>query len=170
MHSRLLHLRLWLETHGLYPKGRLAFISWYFLGLDILLVLVQRVATVLHRPFGVYLSGWIVFLSLLTVVLFSVLIARRISSKLLWGLRNRLIVTYIFIGVIPLILLIALALGTFYLFAGQFATFIVSSKLQLELQDLAGRNEELARSVAREMDAGRRPADLPELTAEDSGL
>ena len=164
MHSRVLHLRLWLDRHGLYPKGRLAFISWYLLGLDILLVLVQRIATVLHRPFGIYLSGWIVFLSLITVVLFSVLGARRISSKLLWQLRNRLIVTYVFIGVIPLILLIALAVGTFYLFAGQFATFIVSSKLQSEVRDLGARNEVVARSVAQEIDAGRRPENLPELT------
>jgi phosphoserine phosphatase RsbU/P len=170
MHSRLLHLRLWLEAHGFYPQGRLAFISWYLLALDILLVLVQRVATVLHRPFGIYLSGWIVFLSLLTVVLFSLLVARRVSSKLLWRLRNRLIVTYIFIGVIPLILLIALAVGTFYLFAGQFATFIVSAKLQSELRDLGARNEVLARSVAQEMDAGRRPENLPELTLDGNDL
>jgi phosphoserine phosphatase RsbU/P len=163
MRSRFLHLRLWLETHGLYPKGRLAFISWYFLGLDILLVLVQRVATVFHRPFGIYLSGWIVFISLVVIVLFSVLVVRRMSSKLLWPLRNRLIVTYVFIGVIPLILLIALAVGTFYLFAGQFATFIVSSKLQSELRDLGARNEVLARSVAEEIDAGRRPENLPQL-------
>src|SRR5215469_8694465 len=170
MHSGLLQLRLWLETHGLYPKGRLAFISWYLFGLNILLVLVQRVATVLHKPFGIYLSGWIVFLSLVTVVLFSVLVGRRISSKLLWRLRNRLIVTYIFIGVIPLILLIALAVGTFYLFAGQFATFIVSSKLQSELRDLGARNEVRARSVAQEMDAGHRSEDLTELTSGGSDL
>ena len=170
MHSRLLHLRLWLERRGLYPRGRLAFISWYLLGLDILLVLVQRVATALRRPFGIYLSGWIVFLSLVTVVLFSVLVARRISSKLLWGLRNRLIVTYIFIGVIPLILLMALAVGTFYLFAGQFATFIVSSKLQSELRDLGARNEVLARSVAQEIDAGRRAENLLELTPDSRDL
>lgn len=163
MRSQLLHLRLWLETRGLYPKGRLAFISWYFLGLDVLLVLVQRIASVFHRPFGVYLTGWIVFLSLVTIVLFSILAARRVSSKLLWRLRNRLIVTYIFIGVIPLILLIALAVGTFYLFAGQFATFIVSSKLQSELGDLGARSDVVARSIAQEIDAGRKPENLSQL-------
>jgi len=40
--------------------------------------------------------------------------------KLLWRLRNRLIVTYVFIGVIPLMLLVAGALLAAYLFAGQF--------------------------------------------------
>ena len=48
-------------------------------------------------------------------------------AKMLWRLRNRLIVTYVFIGVIPVVLLVALAVGSFYLFAGQFATYIVTT-------------------------------------------
>ena len=42
--------------------------------------------------------------------------------RLMWRLRNRLIVTYVFIGVIPIVLLVAMALVAGFLFAGQFAT------------------------------------------------
>jgi len=69
---------------------------------------------------------------------------------LLWRLRNRLVVTYVFIGVIPLILLATLALGTFYLFAGQFATFIVTSKLASELKGVESTNL----AISREAEAG----------------
>src|SRR5579864_1023988 len=162
MRSRLLHLRLWLDKNGLYPKGRLSFIAWYFLGLDILLVCVQRIASLLQRPFGAYLSGWIVFLSLVAIVLFAVIAIRRLSGKLLWRLRNRLIVAYVFIGVIPILLLLALAAGTFYLFAGQFATFVVSSKLQSELRELEARNQVLAHSLGAELDSGRKPESVQE--------
>jgi phosphoserine phosphatase RsbU/P len=161
MRSNLLQLRFWLEEKGLLPKGKLAFITWYFLGLDVLLFLLQKLANLLHKPFGKYLGAWIVFLSLVVIALFCVIAARRLSSKLLWRLRNRLIVTYIFIGVIPLVLLVALAVRTFYLFAGQFATFVVTSKLQAEIRDVDARNQVLARSIAAEINAGRKAESIP---------
>ena len=37
MRSGLLNLRLWLEARGLFPKGKLAFLTCYLLGLDLLL-------------------------------------------------------------------------------------------------------------------------------------
>ena len=156
MRSRLLHLRLWLEQNGLRPKGRLAFITWYFVGLDVLLFLVQKLAHLFHKPFGDYLSAWIIFLSLVVIVLFFAMAARRVSAKLLWRLRNRLIVTYVFIGVIPILLLAALAGGTLYLLAGQFATFIGTSRLQAEIRDLGARNQVYAQAVASELEEGKK--------------
>ena len=58
----------------------------------------------------------------------------------MWRLRNRLIVTYVFIGVIPIILLVAMALLAGYLFAGQFATYVAMADLQSELQHLESAN------------------------------
>ena len=62
----------------------------------------------------------------------------------MWRLRNRLIVTYVFIGVIPVMLLVAMGLLAGYLFAGQFATYVAMSDLQSELQHLAATNRSLA--------------------------
>jgi sigma-B regulation protein RsbU (phosphoserine phosphatase) len=166
MPSTLLQLRLWLEKYGLYPKGRLDFITWYFLGLDILLVIVQRIASVLRKPFGDYLNVWIVFLSAVVIILFCVIAVRRLSSKLLWGLRNRLIVTYIFIGVIPLILLMALAWGALYLFAGQVATFLMTSKLDSETRHLQSVNDAIARRLATQLSAGANPANLADVATQ----
>jgi phosphoserine phosphatase RsbU/P len=151
MPSHWLHIRLWLERNGVYPHGRLALLTCYLFTLDLVLFVVQKTAEAFHRRFGAFLSGWVIFLSLVVVVLLIVLTARRVSGKLLWRLRNRLVVTYIFIGVIPLVLLITLALGVFYLFAGQFATYVATSRLNAEVARLRASGETLATSIAGTM-------------------
>src|SRR5260370_37722540 len=103
MRSRLLNLRLWLEKNGLFPKGKLAFITWYLLGLDLVLFVIQKAAGLFRSSFGKYLTGWVGFLSGVGIALFCVLAAKWLSSTLPWRLRNRLIVTYICLGLIPLI-------------------------------------------------------------------
>jgi len=50
---------------------------------------------------------------------------------------NRLIVTYVFIGVIPAVLLVTISYYTLNVFAGQFANFVVTSELNAELRNLA---------------------------------
>src|SRR5436190_10272900 len=150
MRSGLLNLRLWLEARGLFPKGKLAFLTCYLLGLDLLLFIIMQSAGLFHANFGQYLSGWVIFLTVGVAALGSFLLANLLSSTLLWRLRNRLVVTYVFIGVIPLILLATLTLGTFYLFAGQFATFIVTSKLASELKGIESTNL----AISREAEAG----------------
>ena len=73
MRLRLRQFRAWLLRIGLFPKGKLAFITWYLLGLDVLLFLVQLVAGIFHGAFGKSLGGWITFLSLLVIVFFAIL-------------------------------------------------------------------------------------------------
>ncbi len=63
---------------------------------------------------------------------------------LLWRLRNRLIVTYLFIGVMPILLLLLMGGVAGYLFAGQFATYVAISDLHSELQHLQAANDALA--------------------------
>jgi phosphoserine phosphatase RsbU/P len=155
MNSRLLTARLWLEHNGLFPRGKLAIFTLYVLGLDLLLWAVEKVAGMFQISYATSLAGWTAFLSLLGFVLLSVLGARWLSSRVLWGLRNRLIVTYIFIGVLPLVLLAALAGLAFYLFSGQFATYVVTSKLDLHLESLRASNSVIASELASAIDHGR---------------
>jgi sigma-B regulation protein RsbU (phosphoserine phosphatase) len=150
------YLRLRLREAGFLPTSRVALIAWYLLGLDLLLFLLQKVFGFFHLPYGDSLGGWVSFLSFLVIVLFSILAFRWIKAKALWRLRNRLIVTYVFIGFIPLVLLIALALGSFYLFAGQFATFIVTTGLNSELSSLSAANSTIARHLSSQIQ--REPA------------
>jgi sigma-B regulation protein RsbU (phosphoserine phosphatase) len=167
MNSRLLQARLWLEGKGLFPRGRMAFFALYVLGLDLLLCVIKLVTQAFHSSYGSSLTGWIIFLSALAVVLLSILGSRWASSRLLWKMRTRLVVTYAFIGVIPLLLLVVLAGLAFYLFSLQFATYIVSARINAQLQSLAAENATLANEVAVAINQGRTPAvaQVPETPA-----
>jgi len=142
------YLRLRLSEAGLLPASKVALITWYLLALDLLLFVLQKMFGLLQLSYGDSFAGWVNFLSFAVIVLFLILAFRWIKTKALWRLRNRLIVTYVFIGVIPVVLLVALAMGSFYLFAGQFATFIVTTGLNSELTSLETSNSTIARQLA----------------------
>jgi sigma-B regulation protein RsbU (phosphoserine phosphatase) len=50
-------------------------------------------------------------------------------SHLIWRLRNRLMVTYVFIGAVPIFLILALSYFGAWIVVGQVATYLVSSEL-----------------------------------------
>lgn len=142
----------------MYPRSKLAVVTCYVFAIDILLFALQQLSRTLGRSFGGSLGGWVTFLSAVVIAFLLVLLVRRVSGGLLWRLRNRLIVTYIFIGVIPFLLLVALSLGALYLFAGQFATYVATSQLDSAAAELKATAETLGRSFREDLEAGRAPA------------
>lgn len=131
------------------PQSKLGKTTLWFgvlCGLAELLQLIVRPAP------GSMLSGWAQFLAFLFFFFLLLMALRWVRQKVMWRLRNRLIVTYVFIGVIPILLLVAMGLLAGYLFAGQFATYIALSDLQNELEHLQSANSALTaqfRSLAR---------------------
>src|SRR5579872_5629926 len=148
MTSRRLRARLWLEHYGVFPRSRLAFFTLYVLVLALLLLIFREAGGLFRSSFGSSLTGWVVLLTILGLGLLVVLSVRRISSKLLWRMRSRLVVTYAFIGVIPLVLLVVLAALAFYLFSGQFAAYILTSRLDSDLRSLDTGNARVASEIA----------------------
>ena len=166
---RYLRFRLRLSEAGLLPTSKVALVAWYLLGMDALLFLLQKLLTWFKSSYGQGLGGWVGFLNFVVAVLFAIVAFRWLKAKALWRLRNRLIVTYVFIGFIPLVLLVALALGSFYLFAGQFATFIVTTGLHSELNSLSAANSAIARHLAaqKQREPARWTASLESLRQAD---
>src|SRR4249919_2656408 len=126
MQVSIANLRRALEQRGLRPVTRVARAAWYILALALFLYVFQKIAQLLRLSWAENLDGWVTFLSAISVILFCWLGFRWLRTRLLWRLRNRLIVTYMFIGVIPTLLMVAMAFVTIYLFAGQFANFVVT--------------------------------------------
>jgi phosphoserine phosphatase RsbU/P len=147
-------LRSRLTQLGWPPRTRVGRIAFFILGLDLFLFLLQKVFIVARISSGTSLGGWVNVLTFVSVALFSWLLIRWLRNHLLWRLRNRLIVTYVFIGVIPLILLVTLAMTAFYLFAGQFATFIVTTGINSELKSLQAANSAIAHEIAGRIQGG----------------
>ena len=134
------------------PRTRLARAACYLLGLDLLLFALQRLFGIFKVSWGQALSGWVGILSVLAIIALTLLAYRWLKAKLLWRLRNRLIVTYVFIGVIPVVLVMAMAFITIYLFAGQFANFVVTSELDSRLRSLQSVNAAIAHELAARLE------------------
>jgi phosphoserine phosphatase RsbU/P len=155
MKVSLANLGRTLERNGLRPVSRVARAACYSLGLATFLYLVQWAARVLKISWAENLGGWVSFLSVLSIFLFSWLAFRWLRTRLLWRLRNRLVVTYVFIGVIPALLLVAMAFVTIYLFAGQFANFVVISGIDLKLHSMETANLAIANELAARIERGQ---------------
>ncbi len=123
------------------PKSKLGKVTLWF---GCLAALLELLKLIFHSAPGTLLSGWATFTSLVFINCVLLLALRWVRQKLLWRLRNRLVVTYVFIGVIPIVLLLAMGFVAGYLFSGQFATYVASSDLQSELQRLHATNRSLA--------------------------
>lgn len=119
------------------PTGRWARVT-VWLGILCLLGWTTDLAT------GAKLGGWAIMLTLAFCFFGVVLLCRWGYRPLLWRLRNRLIVTYLFIGVIPILLLLIMGGLAGYILAGQFATYVAISDLHSELLHLQSANDALA--------------------------
>ena len=119
------------------PAGKWARMTVWLGGLSLFLWLADAVP-------GVQLGGWATFVTFFFLVFALVQLCRWGYRPLLWRLRNRLIVTYLFIGVMPILLLLLMFGVAGYLFAGQFANYVAISDLHSELLHLQAANDALA--------------------------
>jgi sigma-B regulation protein RsbU (phosphoserine phosphatase) len=124
------------------PTSGLGRFTLYLLLVDLFIYGLNRLLS--GAQGGGALDVWVLLLTTALVVLGFILSLRWFRRRFMWRLRNRLIVTYVFIGVIPLVLVLMMALIAGYLFAGQFATFLASSDLTSELGTLEAANSAMA--------------------------
>jgi sigma-B regulation protein RsbU (phosphoserine phosphatase) len=150
-------LREKMLTAGMWPQGWVARGACYSLGLAVGLFVLQMLLNLVAPAASDSLGGWVKFLVFDAALLFSILAFRALKRKLLWRLRNRLIVTYVFIGVIPAVLLVAMAFITIYLFAGQFASFVVTSEINSQLRSLQAANAAVSNELAARIEKGEAP-------------
>ena len=131
---------------------RLERLTFYFAGLDVFLLVAWRISGFFTADSS--LGGWFRFVAYLTVFLGFLVVARYVRRILMWRLRNRLIVTYVFIGVIPVALLLCIGIVSAYLFGWQFATYIATSDMEKEISTLAALNHRAAVQIADRVSRG----------------
>ena len=101
---------------------------------------------------------WLVFLALLLAAgrhLFH--LAQR---GLLWRLRNKLVLTYLLIGLAPVILFFLLVFVSAYVAAGQFAIHLATSRLEEQIRSVAQDNRSVMRRAMDLMPTGEVPASM----------
>ncbi|MFY9911229.1 MAG: SpoIIE family protein phosphatase [Candidatus Sulfotelmatobacter sp.] len=158
-----------MSAAGMWPHGWVARGACYSLGLAIGLFILEMFLMLFSPKWGSSLGGWIKFLLFDAALLFLMVAFRVLKRKVLWRVRNRLIVTYVFIGVIPVVLLVLMAAFTIYLFAGQFASFVVTSEINSQLRSLQAMDAALGNEIAARVEKGEKPTadSLAELRKRD---
>src|SRR5579863_1445156 len=145
LRRRLIEAELW-------PRGRMAHLACYLAAMAAVLYLLEKLLGLFRLSWGDHLGGWVGFLTFLAGVLFFILAFRWVRRRILWRLRNRLIVTYVFIGVIPAVLLVAMGLITLYGLGGQFAVFVVTSEINTQLRSLEAVNSAVTNELAARLE------------------
>ncbi len=84
--------------------------------------------------------------ALFTGVWLAFRVMRRVTKQTVWRLRNRLLVTYLFIAVVPIMLIVGLAVLAAYSLVNQMAVYLVTSELDRKRSTLWPR---LRHSVAQ---------------------
>jgi len=127
----------WLRRH--LPKGLAGAVFWIALWFCQLL-LARRIFHVNVLPFTLMQ----VLVGILLVVLAVPLIWQLIRKHMLWSLRNKLVLTYLLIGLAPVVLFVTLVSVMAYIAAGQFAIHLVDSRIQAELSQMSSETEHRA--------------------------
>jgi phosphoserine phosphatase RsbU/P len=124
---------------------------WLFVG-----YLVLSLPGWLPGTIGRFFSDLAALDFFLLLVLCVPLLWRFVFLQLLWKVRNRLIVTYLLMGLTPVILFVTLALILLYVFSGQFAIFAATSVIHDELLRVASMNRSLTTHMAHVFDQNPR--------------
>jgi sigma-B regulation protein RsbU (phosphoserine phosphatase) len=117
---------------------------------------ILRVVLIPH-PFP--LSGFLGFLSVVAFVYICFRLFFWVRRKLLWRLRNRLIVAYIFIAVVPVVLLLTMMAIGMYLLYPQIGAHLLQDGLQDRIGIIAADASEIAEAVTQEVRPGESPTD-----------
>jgi sigma-B regulation protein RsbU (phosphoserine phosphatase) len=89
-------------------------------------------------------SGWAKFFGFIFALCAARIAFPWLRHRIMWRLRHRLMIAYVFAGIIPILLLLMMAGVASYLCAWQFATYIATSDLESTLQHLDASNDSLA--------------------------
>src|SRR5580698_968461 len=159
------------------PRTRLALAAAYMAGTEAILFLLEWLFQLAGAAqTAASIAGWTTFLGSLLFVLLFILAIRWFRTHVMWSVRNRLIVTYLFIGALPVGLMAVMTIGSGYLVLQHLATFLTVSEIRGQEQRLTAANlaaiEEMARHAGTPgqiaaMDAsfpGRRILVMPQTT------
>jgi sigma-B regulation protein RsbU (phosphoserine phosphatase) len=148
------------KLRSLIPTSLMGRLALYLLVLRAIVAIIQASLRLAGKPErALSLSGWAFGLSVALGIVLTVLALRWIRRVFMWRLRNRLMVTYVFIGVVPLVLVVGMWVIAFQLFANQYATTQARLELDTELRIL----ENVAQGIVEKIASGRTPAAMEEV-------
>ncbi len=120
----------------------------FWLALWFVLLLLLRRAPLPGRMFFAWMQ---VLVGIVLIALTAILVARFVRRHFLWSLRNKLILSYVLIGLAPFVMLVTLTVYMAYIATGQFSIHLADSRIHQELDDLSAQNASRVAGAARIM-------------------
>ena len=145
------NLKLRLRTTSYYPRSGLARFTIWVAALYVISELLALAIPASSKWAGIF-AGWAGFFEFVLIVCAVFLLFRWVRRKLLWRLRNRLIVTYVFIGVIPVVLILTMFVISGYLLGNQLTTLLVHRDLMAEVQNLDTLTSTVSQEIAGQLE------------------
>ncbi|MGH9568513.1 MAG: PP2C family protein-serine/threonine phosphatase, partial [Candidatus Angelobacter sp.] len=143
-----------LAAHGLIPRTRLARFTAYLAAIEIVLLLLDWVLKFVGAAnASAFFGGFAGFLGFPLGVALAWLAIHWFRQHVMWSVRNRLIVTYLFIGGVPVTLALAMAVVAGYLVLEHLATFMAVSEIHAQEQRLSAANTDAARQIQQGLSA-----------------
>ena len=128
------------------PTGIAGAVFWLALGFGVLW-LVR-----LSPHAGAPVLAWMQVLAGVALAALAVPLAwKLVQQRLLWSLRSKLVLTYLLIGLAPVLLFLTLVVISAYLAAGQFSIHLADTRMQQHLDEIALDNAAQAGRMARFM-------------------
>jgi len=128
------------------PTGLTGAVFWLGLWFGVLYVRLW-----IPGGFGTFLGVTQIFVGIALVAVAIPFLWRFVRQHMLWSLRNKLTLTYLLIGLAPVLLGLILASVLAYIAAGQFAVHLVDSRLLAELSQMSSENERRAELAAQSL-------------------
>jgi phosphoserine phosphatase RsbU/P len=148
------NVKLRLVHFGIFPRSGMARFTLWVAGLW---CISEILALVLPASKGSgFFSGWARLFEFIFFVCAIWLLFRWMRKRLLWRLRNRLIVTYVFIGVIPVVLILTMFGIAGYLLGNQLTTMLVNKDLNAEVRELDTLNSTISLEIAGDLAAHKK--------------
>jgi sigma-B regulation protein RsbU (phosphoserine phosphatase) len=101
-------------------------------------------ARLIPGGFGTFFTILQFFVGIALICIALPLLWRLVRKHMLWSLRNKLVLTYLLIGLAPVLMLLTLAAVFAYVAAGQFAIHLADSRVLAELSQMSTENEHRA--------------------------
>lgn len=108
----------------------------------ILIILAGAVCTILDLSGG--LASFLKFFALLATIYVLVRLVGWWRTRLLWSLRNRLIVAYLFIAVVPILLILTLVLLAGQILYSQLGAYLLYDDIQRRVAMMADITDHIA--------------------------
>ena len=125
----------------LHPRTRWGRVALWSGCLSVLLIAMRWLTGSASEP---KMSGWAKFFAFVFALCAIRIAFPWLRRKIMWRLRHRLMIAYVFAGIIPILLLLLMVGNMGALCALQFASYIATSDLESTLQHLDASNAALA--------------------------